>query len=71
VVLPVPDIEIVASSPVEPFLFVFRKMGMTEDNDFKPFIELPMSKGLERRRRLRRLLHVILLVAHLAKPSGD
>lgn len=68
---PVPHIEIAASPLIEPFLFVFGKMGMTEDDDFKSLHELPMSEDPESWRRMRRLSHVILLVAHLAEPSGD
>jgi len=63
---PVPDIEIAASPLIEPFLFIFWKMGMTEDDNFKSLQELPMSEGLKSRRRMRRLSCVILLVAHLA-----
>ncbi len=69
--LPAPDIKIATSLPIEPLLFVFWKMGMTEDDNIKSLHELPMSEGLESRRRIERLFHVILLVAHLAEPSGD
>jgi hypothetical protein len=62
---PVPHIEIAVSPLIEPFLFVFGKMGMTEDDNFKSLHELPMSEGLKSRRRMRRLSHMILLVAHL------
>lgn len=68
---PVPDIEIAASPLIEPLHFVFWKMGMTEDDNFKSLHELPMSESLKSRRRMRRLSYVILLVAHLAEPSGD
>jgi len=68
---PVSHIEIAASPLVEPFLFVFWKMGMTEDDDLKSLHKLPMSKGFEGRRRMRRLSHVVLMVAHAVEPSGD
>jgi hypothetical protein len=52
---PVPDIEIAASPLIEPLHFVFWKMGMTEDDNFKSLYELPMSEGLKSRKRMRRL----------------
>jgi len=68
---PVPDVEIAASPLTEPFFFVFGKMGMTKDDNFKPLHELPMSEGLESLRWMRRLSHVILLIAHAAEPLGN
>jgi hypothetical protein len=49
-VFPIPNIEIEASSSVDPLLDLFLEMGVAEDNDFKPFQELTMGKGLEGRR---------------------
>jgi hypothetical protein len=68
---PVPHIEIETPPAIDPFLPFFGKVGMAQDDDFKPFQKLLMSKDPESRRGFRGLLQMILLVAQLAHPSGD
>ena len=67
---PIPDIVVKTSSPINPLLSFFRKMGMAEDDNLKPFQKLPMGKGLEGWRR-RVLIIMIFLITHIAQLSGD
>jgi hypothetical protein len=71
---PISNIEIETPSSIDPLLDLFRKMGVPEDNDGKPFQELATGKGLEDRRgngRNMKMRFLVTPVAQLpANPAG-
>ena len=70
-VLPIPDIDIDTSSSVDPLMDFFRKMGVAEDDDFKPFKELTMGKDPKGRRRGKSDTDMKFLVTPVVQLPGN
>jgi hypothetical protein len=68
---PIPDIKIKRSPSVYPFLNLFRKMGVTEDDDLETLQKLSMGKALEDRGWFGGKSCMVLLITQSAQSLGN
>jgi hypothetical protein len=62
---PISHIVIKTSPPINSFFNLLWKMGVAEDDDFKPFQKLLMGKGLEGGRRRGWDIVMVFLITHV------